>query len=137
MNIGSKLAEKRKALGITQAEIADKMHVKRQTVSSWESGAALPDIEKVAELADLLNVSCDYLLKDTAGGAVSRMLLELTGKKVKLNLFDYESDMDIYNKVCIVEGFEGNWMSVEIISPAKNIRKLVAVSSIMSFEIIN
>ena len=62
---------------------------------------------------------------------------KITGKKVKLNLFDYESDMDIYNKVCIVEGFEGNWMSVEIISPAKNIRKLVAVSSIMSFEIIN
>ncbi len=62
--LGSKIANARKELGITQVELADKMAVTRQTVSRWESGAALPDIEKVSQLASILKVSCDYLLKD-------------------------------------------------------------------------
>ena len=64
MQIGIKIAKARQEKGITQIELADKMSVTRQTVSRWETGAAVPDIEKVASLAKILQVSCDYLLMD-------------------------------------------------------------------------
>ena len=50
MEIGTKIAQARREQGITQLELADKMSVTRQTVSRWETGAAVPDIEKVADL---------------------------------------------------------------------------------------
>ena len=64
MRIGNKIAERRKDLGLAQLEFADKMNVTRQTVSRWENGAIMPDIDKIADIATLLNVSCDYLLRD-------------------------------------------------------------------------
>ena len=57
MKLGERIAEKRKEQGMTQAELAEQMLVTRQTVSRWEAGAALPDIEKIAQLARLLDVS--------------------------------------------------------------------------------
>ena len=44
--LGDKIAEKRKIQGMTQIEFAEKMHVTRQTVSRWEAGTAMPDIER-------------------------------------------------------------------------------------------
>ena len=38
-NLGIKIAEKRKSLGMTQIEFAEIMHVTRQTVSRWEAGS--------------------------------------------------------------------------------------------------
>ena len=70
MEIGKKIANTRKELGITQVELADKMAVTRQTVSRWESGAALPDVENISQIATILNVSCDYLLKDDVENSV-------------------------------------------------------------------
>lgn len=144
MKLGNKLAEKRKELGITQMEIAEKMHVTRQTVSRWESGAAFPDIEKVAELAGILKVSCDYLLKDDEAAVaeaadvplISPLMMKLLGKHVKLNFFDEEGDIDLYDTVCLVKGFEGNWMDIEAVSSKKSMRKLVAISSVLSVEIV-
>ena len=62
--LGSKIAGKRKDMGITQQEFADMLSVTRQTVSRWEAGTVFPDIEKIADIAKTLNVSCDYLLRD-------------------------------------------------------------------------
>ena len=46
MNIGTKITAARRQCGMTQSELADKMCVTRQTVSRWEAGTALPDVEK-------------------------------------------------------------------------------------------
>ena len=59
--ISAFLALKRKELGMTQAEIADKLKVSYQAVSKWENGAA-PSVEVLVELARILNVSVDTLL---------------------------------------------------------------------------
>ena len=55
--LGAKIAEKRKSLGMTQIEFAEKMCVTRQTVSRWEAGTAMPDIDKIGEIADILGVA--------------------------------------------------------------------------------
>jgi transcriptional regulator with XRE-family HTH domain len=54
----------RKNYGWSQEELAEKMSVSRQSVSKWESAAAIPDINKILELGKLFGVTTDYLLKD-------------------------------------------------------------------------
>ena len=51
-NLGDKIAQKRKDTGMTQSEFAEKLSVTRQTVSRWESGAIMPDIDKLSTIAD-------------------------------------------------------------------------------------
>ncbi len=141
--LGIKIAEKRKGLGMTQIEFAEKMHVTRQTVSRWEAGSAMPDIDKIAEIADILGVSCDYLLKDEAaenGAAqargVGKLLKSLTGKTVQLAFFDEEADIDLFNTPCRIMDFEGNWMRVTADTKKGKIEKLIPVSSVLSMEIV-
>ncbi len=61
-NIGSVIMNKRKALGLTQQNIADTLHVSFQAVSKWENGSAKPDIELLPQLAMVLGTTVDALL---------------------------------------------------------------------------
>lgn len=56
------LTELRKMHGMTQEELAAKLEVSRQTVSKWEIGESLPDIEKSRTIAELFNVTLDDLV---------------------------------------------------------------------------
>ncbi len=60
--IGRKISELRKRRNMTQMELADLMGISFQAVSNWERGNSMPDISKLPELAELLNVSLDELL---------------------------------------------------------------------------
>ena len=51
---------------MTQAALAEQLEVSRQTVSKWELGAALPELDKLVALSELFHVSTDYLLKSSA-----------------------------------------------------------------------
>lgn len=68
MNFADKLSYLRKKFGWSQEELADKMEVSRQSVSKWESGQSIPEIEKLIRLSDIFEVSLDYLLKDGPEG---------------------------------------------------------------------
>ncbi len=63
MNIADRIQQLRKAKGISQEELADKIGVSRQAVSKWESEQTTPDVEKVLLLSDYFEVTTDYLLK--------------------------------------------------------------------------
>ncbi len=54
--------------GITQKELADRLHISRSTIAGYESLGKEPDGEKLCALADFFGVSVDYLL----GGTDSR-----------------------------------------------------------------
>ena len=53
----------RKNLNLSQDELAEKIGVSRQTLSKYETGESLPDIEKCRLLADVFGVSMDDLTK--------------------------------------------------------------------------
>ena len=52
----------RKAKGLTQEELAVRLHVVRQTVSKWEKGLSVPDADLLVRLAEVLEVSVSQLL---------------------------------------------------------------------------
>lgn len=64
MILANKLIEERKRNGWSQEELADMLGVSRQSVSKWESAGAIPDLQRIIQLAELFGVSTDYLLKD-------------------------------------------------------------------------
>ena len=61
-NIGKFIRENRKKMGLSQAELAEKLGVTYQAVSKWENGKNLPDMLVLKELSDLFNVNIDEIL---------------------------------------------------------------------------
>ncbi len=64
MTIGEKIMKLRLKKGISQEELAETICVSRQSVSKWEMGQSLPQIDKIIQLSQLFSVSTDELLKD-------------------------------------------------------------------------
>lgn len=64
MILAEKIIKLRKQLGWSQEELAEKMDVSRQSVSKWESTTSIPDLNKIIMLAEIFEVSTDFLLKD-------------------------------------------------------------------------
>lgn len=64
MKTGEKIARARKDINLTQDQLAELLEVTRQTISKWESDLTFPETAKIAKLSKVLNVSCDYLLKE-------------------------------------------------------------------------
>ena len=61
---GKFIAELRKEKNLTQEQLAETLGVSRQSVSKWEMDQALPQIDKVIQLAEIFSVSTDELLLD-------------------------------------------------------------------------
>ena len=64
MILAEKIVRLRKQVGWSQEDLAEKMDVSRQSVSKWEATNSIPDLNKIIKLAELFEVSTDYLLKD-------------------------------------------------------------------------
>lgn len=60
--IGSRIAQKRKALGLTQEALAAQLGISSQAVSKWENDISAPDIGLLPALAKILNCTTDELL---------------------------------------------------------------------------
>lgn len=63
MDLAEKIMQLRKQNGWSQEELAERLDVTRQSVSKWESGQALPEIDKIIKLSEVFGVTTDYLLK--------------------------------------------------------------------------
>ena len=60
--LGENIKTLRKARGLSQQELAERLHVVRQTVSKWEQGLSVPDADLLVRLAECLEVSVEELL---------------------------------------------------------------------------
>ncbi|NBD25132.1 helix-turn-helix domain-containing protein [Paenibacillus glycinis] len=74
MIFGEKLKGERKRKGWSQEELAEKLHVSRQSVSKWENNQNYPSIEIIINVSDLFGVTIDELLRSDE---------ELTKKVIK------------------------------------------------------
>lgn len=62
MNFGPTLKALRKQKGLRQKDLADFLHVSRPTIAGYETKNKQPDFEKLEQLANLFDVSIDYLI---------------------------------------------------------------------------
>lgn len=60
--VAKHIKDLRKHAGLTQDDLAERMHVTRQTVSSWETGRTQPDIETLSALAEALGTDVNGLI---------------------------------------------------------------------------
>ena len=65
MILGEKIIALRKRMNWSQEELAEKLDISRQSVSKWEVGATIPDLDKILKMSDIFGVSTDYLLGRT------------------------------------------------------------------------
>lgn len=64
MTLGEKICTLRTGKGLSQEDLAAKLEVSRQSVSKWETGQSVPDLEKIIKLADLFGVNVDELVRE-------------------------------------------------------------------------
>lgn len=82
IKVGNFIMEKRKELGMTQQQLADKLNVSFQAVSKWENGTTYPNIEILKDLAITLAITVDEILagseKNTEGLSYSKAGIDIT-----------------------------------------------------------
>lgn len=93
MGFAEKIYALRSQAGMSQASLAEKLQVSRQTVSKWELGTSYPEIEKLVAVSELFHVTTDYLIKDQTSAQddakMDRLVLKFLG---------YAQDMDLISK---------------------------------------
>lgn len=62
IEFGKRIAKRRKSLGMNQDDLADKLNISNNHLSSIERGHAVPTIDRFCNICDALNVTPDYLL---------------------------------------------------------------------------
>jgi len=82
IKVGNFIMEKRKSLGMTQQQLADKLNISFQAISKWENGTTYPNIEILRDLAIVLDVSVDEILtgreRDEEGLSYSKAGIDIT-----------------------------------------------------------
>lgn len=84
----------RRSKGLTQEELADRLHVVRQTVSKWEKGSSVPDADLLIRIAEILEVSVSELL----GPQVKESARETTAADIAVQLSRINEQLAIKNR---------------------------------------
>ena len=66
-NIADNLTSLRQSFGMTQAQLAEKIHYSDKAISKWERAESVPDVAILKQLADLFGVSVDWLIAPHGG----------------------------------------------------------------------
>ena len=77
--IGATISALRRKIGLTQAELAEKLNISNKTISKWENGQGYPDITNLPLISKILGVSIDDLLADKKSGitVAGNMILDI------------------------------------------------------------
>lgn len=94
-SIGERIKIKRKELGLTQAELGEKLNVSDKAVSKWEQGEGDPNLSIIPDIAKILNVSLDYLL---LGQEEEKITLDDMDGKKRLSYIFKKDDLDAFVK---------------------------------------
>lgn len=75
MNVGQRIRDRRKVLGLSQRELALRLGISFQAVQRWERGETFPRKESLSKLLDILQVGADWLvgIPSLSGPDVSRI----------------------------------------------------------------
>ena len=91
IKIGKFISERRRALGFTQLQLAEKLYISDKAVSKWETGKSMPDVSIMLELSKVLGISVQELLM---GEAVT-----MNDKNNEKVLLDMASEIEQKNRI--------------------------------------
>lgn len=60
--VAQQIKSLRTANNMSQDDLVEKLYISRQAISKWETGEATPDVDKLVQLAEIFDVSLDYLV---------------------------------------------------------------------------
>ena len=83
-----RIAEFRKNLGITQADLAKKLNISRSAVNSWELGVSIPQLKHVVQMADIFHTTIDELANPSERVTVDITDLDPKERQVIFNMVD-------------------------------------------------
>ncbi|MDU6879341.1 helix-turn-helix transcriptional regulator [Finegoldia magna] len=95
----------RKQNGLSQEQLANEMHVVRQTVSKWERGLSVPDSDSLIKLSEILHTSVSVLLGENVEETQQTELDKISEKLEEINLQFFENKqkkITIYRNIFIV-----------------------------------
>lgn len=97
MTIGEQIQNLRVQKGLTQERFAEMLEVSRQSVSKWELGQAVPDVDKIIRMSELFDVSTDtILLRNVEEQQTDKNPLHLGS--IYLVVKDFEKSVEFYEK---------------------------------------
>ncbi|MBR4461687.1 MAG: helix-turn-helix transcriptional regulator [Erysipelotrichaceae bacterium] len=123
LKIGQYIQHLRKAAGMTQKELAEKLNISFQAVSKWENGDTLPDTGILLDLCDILGTTADKLLNGgSLVAATERRLMKL--EDVKKGFENLESIGKLFGENCtfftgMIEGINEK-MNMDILTYLSN-----------------
>ena len=100
IKIGRFIAERRKTVGMTQIQLAEKLNITDRAVSKWENGRSLPDSSIMLALCELLEISINDLL---------------SGEVVTMDNYNKESENNLLEMVEHKEQADKRLLSLEIV----------------------
>ena len=99
IKIGRFIAERRKTVGMTQIQLAEKLNITDRAVSKWENGRSLPDSSIMLELCEMLEISINDLL---------------SGEVVTMNDYEKKLEENLIEAVKQKEQSDKRLLSLEI-----------------------
>lgn len=133
MTLAEKIIKLRKQQGWSQEELAEKLQVSRQSVSKWECGDSVPEIEKIVLLAQLFHVTTDYLLKEEDFSACDRNQGRDLPAGISTHYINFETVQDFISIHKTLSWYFAIGTSLCIVSPISLIFLLGLSSAQISF----
>ena len=109
MKIGYVISRLRNEAKLTQAQFSEIVGVSQQSVQKWESGASIPDLEKIILISKYFDVSLDALILSNDNRVVEEMNKTRTVKPQYQNIHDWEfysSNLSIEYQQSVEEGLD-------------------------------
>ncbi|NLR77349.1 pentapeptide repeat-containing protein [Chitinophaga eiseniae] len=119
--IGNKIAQARKKINISQAQLAQQLFISPQAVGKWERGESIPDIITLNQLAEILGVDLNYFSEKFTSSPESASIVVLDEQPVKQPL---NWDMSL-----------GNWVDADF-SGLKNLHEKFSSSNMQRCKFI-
>ncbi len=116
--IGKFIAERRKAAGLTQMQLAEKLNITDRAVSKWETGKSLPDSSIMLELCKELKITVNDLLN---------------GEVVTMENYDKNAEKALLEVIKEKEKADRHLLRLEIVIGVLSVFILLAMSFIASF----
>ena len=98
--IGTFIAQRRKELGMTQTQLAEKLNITNRAVSKWETGKALPDASIMLALCAALRITVNDLL---------------TGEVVSMDHYDQKMEETLLEMVKQKEARDRSLLAIEVV----------------------